>query len=220
MAHVLRTSIALATAALATTGFSLPARAMALQTPTVINVTLDLTQVTTTDPGFWGASGAPAFTPGQASFMLAEGDTFSMTVDFAGAQTLTVTDLGLLWAFFYIDGSTGTEVEGLGTISLLDADGNAFATSELKSTVEGQAHFGQQFNGSDFSTPLPGSVSFHGVRYDGTLVDHLDETVTVRSYGIPAFYVSGGVVAVPEPGSWALMIAGLGLVGSLARRRR
>jgi hypothetical protein len=33
-------------------------------------------------------------------------------------------------------------------------------------------------------------------------------------------YVSGGVAAVPEPSSYALMLAGLGVLGSIVRRRK
>ena len=30
----------------------------------------------------------------------------------------------------------------------------------------------------------------------------------------------GSVISVPEPGAWALMIAGMGLIGLAARRRQ
>lgn len=33
-------------------------------------------------------------------------------------------------------------------------------------------------------------------------------------------YVSIGVAAVPEPSSYALMLAGLGMLGSIVRRRK
>ena len=35
---------------------------------TTLEVTLDLTQVTQTNPSFWGTNGAPAFTPGAVEF--------------------------------------------------------------------------------------------------------------------------------------------------------
>lgn len=213
MPRTARLPLLLSTLALAA-GLSLPARAL-----TTLEVTLDLTQVTQTNPSFWGTNGAPAFTPGAVEFTLAEGDGFVYTIDFAGAQALTVTDLSFIWAFVFSD-LPASPVEGLGQISLLDASGQALATTVLKTTVEDEIHFGQQFSGSDFTTPLPGSVTFHGVRYEGTLVDYQADGVTERTYRMPALYLTGSVVAVPEPQTWALMLAGLAAVGSLARRRR
>lgn len=213
MTRTARLPLLLSTLALAA-GLSLPARAL-----TTLEVTLDLTQVTQTSPSFWGTDGMPAFSPGAVEFTLAEGDDFVYTINFAGAQALTVTDLSFIWAFVYSD-LPASEVEGLGRISLLDATGQALASTTLKSTVEGSVHFGQQFNGNDFTTPLPGTITFHGVRYEGTLVDYQADGVTERSYRTPALYLSGSVVAVPEPQTWALMLAGLAAVGSLARRRR
>jgi hypothetical protein len=39
-------------------------------------------------------------------------------------------------------------------------------------------------------------------------------------YGVPALVVRGTTVAVPEPGTWALAIVGLGLAGTAVRRQR
>lgn len=182
--------------------------------------TLDLSQTGLASSGFTGAQGA-AFTAISGS--LAAGDTFDFTIDFKGSQTLTLINPTFLWAFSYAVGAE-TDVTGTGTLSLLDSSGNAFLTSSAKTDTEGKIHFGQQFEPADFAGGLPSTLTFYGVHYVGTLDAYDDPTVTSRVYNDPAFYFTADRVsftnAVPEPASWALMIAGFGLTGAAMRRRR
>lgn len=68
-----------------------------------------------------------------------------------------------------------------------------------------------------YSTSFAGS----GAIPAGTFVsfEDLDTRVSDHDYNDTAFVVTG-VVAVPEPGNLALLMAGLGLLGFMARRRR
>jgi len=72
-----------------------------------------------------------------------------------------------------------------------------------------------------------GSYSFVDGLYDVTLfalfahgsgVEGYDSVTTADASGTGLW--AGSVVVLPEPGGEALMLAGLGLVGALARRRR
>ncbi len=186
-----------------------------------VNQTLDLTQPKAAPgPGFQGWNDTPAFNGGY-SVSIAAGDTFDYTVDFLGSQTLTVDNLSAVWAFSF-SGSPSSQVTGTGIFSFLDALGNAFLTSNILTDTEGDAHFGQYFTSSEFAGGLPASLTFSGVRYTGTLDSYDTPGAEARLYNQPAFYFVadstdvGG--AVPEPASWALMIAGFGLIGGAMRR--
>ncbi|MBC7519624.1 MAG: PEPxxWA-CTERM sorting domain-containing protein [Sandarakinorhabdus sp.] len=180
--------------------------------------TLDLSKAGFAATGFTYAQGSPAFTP--VSGTLAVGDTLDFTINFKGAQTLTLVNPTLLWAYIYA--STSSDVTGTGTLSLLGPGGAAFLTSTVKTDTEGVVHFGQNFGPGDF-TALPAVLTFSGLHYVGT-VDAYLAGMTSRDYATPTFafdadgHSTNGTV--PEPASWAMLIAGFGLVGAAARRRR
>ena len=191
-------------------------------TTVVINQTLDLTQPKAlSGPGFQGWQDTPAFNGG-VNFDLEEGDTLDYTVDFLGAQTLTLLNTSQIWAFIYAVGNS-SDVTGTGVLTLLDANGAAILTSNSSTTTEGDFHFGQQFGLLEFTGGIPANLTFSGARYVGTVDDYVEAGVTTRNYNSPAFYVTtdsavvGG--AVPEPASWALMISGFGIAGAMLRRR-
>ncbi len=69
------------------------------------------------------------------------------------------------------------------------------------------------FTADSFSDYSIGSGSYR-FKIDGQLAALLPPLLGLGSYG---YAISAA--PVPEPGEWALMLGGLGLVGSLARRR-
>jgi hypothetical protein len=189
-----------------------------------VNQTLDLNATQSTPgPGFQGWQDVPAFNGG-FNVPIAVGDTFEFTIDFLGDQALTANDLSFVWAFSYAEaGSPALDVRGTGTFSFLDASGSEFLTSNLKTSLEGEAHFGQQFNSKDFAGGLPSSLTFWGVRYVGTLVEYVDLPdggVQTRNYDNPAFFLDASSISVvPEPSS--LMLCGsFVLFGLTCNRRR
>lgn len=56
--------------------------------------------------------------------------------------------------------------------------------------------------------------------FSGTGPGPVNYGVAVATADTALDYVSGGVAAVPEPSSYALMLAGLGVLGSIVRRRK
>jgi hypothetical protein len=78
-------------------------------------------------------------------------------------------------------------------------------------------------------TPFPGSLTVDGSTVNPATLNGPLESVRYIAYHFgpsPTYYGAGGVgigrlfASVPEPGSWALMICGVGLAGVALRRRR
>ncbi len=182
-----------------------------------VNTTLSVFDIVPTDDWTGAAEGSPPFSP--FSVELEAGDTFEFTISFLQGQQLTIDNLSFIWAFSYAD--TVSDATGTGSLALLDANGDALLTSNVITGTEGSIHFGQQFSDSDFDN-LPDSVTFSGLRYAGTLEAYSDPVVISRTYASPAFLFTADsfVASVPEPETIAMLIAGLGVVGAVARRRR
>lgn len=182
-----------------------------------VTVHLDVANIAP-DGGLTGAQGfGPSGFEDPFSVELAEGDTFDFTILFNG--TLTLDNPTFLWAYSYANISS--DVQGTGTLQLLDGLGSPLFVSAAKTDTEGSAHFGQQFGPSDFAS-LPASLTFSGLRYIGTVEDYVEPGVTVRTYNNPAFFFTADnftVESVPDAGS-AMLLFGLGLTSLETARRR
>lgn len=142
---------------------------------------------------------------------LAEGDALDLTVDFAGGPfryTFDIAYLGLA--------SSGGQPTGnahmTGFLQLLGKNG--FVTHQVAVNdfvTQGQAAFVGAVGG------FPYDARTYGVRVVGELTDYEPVGLTSRTYDRLSFWYSGA--AIPEPSTWALLIAGFGLAGAGLRRR-
>lgn len=83
----------------------------------------------------------------------------------------------------------------------------------------GWAHYGENDIGTDILGLMgvaPGAIGFAGALPAGTYSFWIQDSGT----GVADYRLSFGVSAVPEPATWALWLAGLGVAGGMARRAR
>jgi hypothetical protein len=167
-----------------------------------------------------GAGGTPPFNP-FSRVDLAVGDTLTLTLDFAGAQTLTLDSATQIWLSLFT--TNPSQVVGTGSLTLLDVNGAAIETSVTKTTTEGLNHFGQSFSNLDFSSGLVGLTTLGGLRYSGMVVGYAEPGLTSRSYDTPSlvFNANGySVGAVPEPSSGMLSLLALGAMAACSAVKR
>lgn len=161
----------------------------------------------TANPGGGGNSGQGSVV-GQGGYGLASNGSFGGSAVYIGVDSATGYDeikFASAQTQFYGFWNYAPGVGDDATISTLDSTGNILQSFDLAvlapiSTPGGFNQFA--FRGID------GTDAFYGVRFGG-------------NYLLLAATADGGPVGgVPEPASWAMLIAGFGLTGAAMRRRR
>jgi hypothetical protein len=152
-------------------------------------------------------------------FTLEAGDTLDITITFTGGALVTATGEDGLWLLSLTSGPSGT-LNTSGTLEFLGASANVVAGPIPLSQSNSFSHVGS-FYPSGLYRLDSNPISFTGLRQIITIdSDNIGEP---REYfNVALTHFSGTVVGgvIPEPGTWALLIAGFGLVGAAARRRR
>jgi hypothetical protein len=152
-------------------------------------------------------------------FQLAEGDVVTFTVTLDGLFTVpaSATAPGLVQFFgFNLD----SEVNPVGA----SVSGEYATFEDLFGTI-GVPLAGGCGNCLSLITGNPDNSAWGFTGFSGTMtVDTLDEILRITqariSYQIVLEDLSGGGGVIPEPATWAMLIAGFGLVGAGLRRRR
>lgn len=120
------------------------------------------------------------------------------------------------------------------TFSLAQPSSFAYAVANLVSSSTQTFTFG----GASFSMTIISNITdlaaslYSGVPNSGSLIDPGVGSLSAGSYfikvtgtgtgtgGLGSYGVASQVAAVPEPESYAMFLAGLGIIGAIARRRK
>jgi hypothetical protein len=155
-------------------------------------------------------------------FTLDVGDTLDFTLTFTGGP-ITLTGDSYLWLLSLTNTDSQTMFVS-GTFEFLGASANLVGGPIPVSQDNSFVHIGAYLNSSEYrldSAP----ITFSGIRQILT-IDSSDVDINVnagassREYYSIALSTDGRVGAIPEPGTWALMIVGFGAAGAMIRRRR
>lgn len=148
---------------------------------------------------------------------LGVGDTLDLTINFTGGPAVVGNGSALWIALLTSTGPSGT-VNTTSTLSVIGGSANMVTTAGPLSQANLYVHVGSYFFNSLVQTSA-GNMSFTGLNQVLTLDS--DDMGVARDYQNAFFYYDvAGSPTVPEPASWALMIAGFGLVGGALRARR
>ncbi len=151
-------------------------------------------------------------------FTLGVGDTLDMTITFTGGQTISLIGDTAIWPLSLTTGGSAT-LQTSGTLEFLGASANIVSGLIPISQENRYIHVGNYYDASDYRTDSA-AISFNGLRQILTVT--ASDIDTPREYNSISIYTDGRVsfAAVPEPASWAMMLAGFGLIGGAVRRRQ
>jgi hypothetical protein len=117
-------------------------------------------------------------------------------------------------------GTFHVDVGGLGQTDLFTVSGAAGLSGTLEIACFAACSFttGDTFTILDATTGLGGT--FDSVVLNGFATGSFDVIYDLTQHDVRLLVTSDITAAVPEPGTWGLLIAGLGTIGFLTRRRR
>ncbi len=152
-----------------------------------------------------------------APIVLGVGDTLDMTITFTGGQTVFANGEDGLWGLVLTSTGPGGTLQTTGTLEFIGASANVVAGPIALGQSNSFIHLGSFYSSASYR--LDGNtISFTGLNQIITI--NSDDIGQPREYQrIALTYFQGEVGAVPEPATWALMIGGFGLAGTVLRRR-
>lgn len=200
---------------------SLPAAAA----PVTINHIVDLSGAVVQNNGFGDyVSKVYDFPP---SLQIGSGDAVDMTFNFASGQSVRMSDFAqgngsLMTAWMAQDSSidpVNTSIFSIANayVDLLDAGGNVIRSVQVGSDSSGESHLGPEVNNI---LNAGESLLFSGYHAYFEVVSLQNDP---SHYSGPWLYMRADqlqITAVPEASTYAMMLAGLGLVGAMTRRRK
>jgi hypothetical protein len=156
---------------------------------------------------------------------VAVGDTVVLTFRLPGTARLELPDRTLIWlGLLAAPMQPDRIITAEGVLSFTGRSTNLVAATAPLTQIDQTRHIGNSFTSDLFQT-APGAYRFATVRQTFTLL--ADSRAPRRRYlsafiffGLPRNVPPAAAAPVPEPTSWALLIAGFGLSGAALRRRR
>lgn len=151
-------------------------------------------------------------------FTMEAGDTLDLTLTFTGGVSASFFNEYGLWLLSLTSGGPSGTLDVSGTVEFLGASANIVSGPIAVTDLNSFVHIGTYLPSFLYRTDAA-PISFTGLHQIITIdSDDIGEPRTYESVGLTYF---GNVVsgAVPEPASWAMFIAGFGLVGAAMRRR-